>query len=1011
MPSVWQRSGGSCAARSQARRAPSRSPSYAQPVALLEPELSDLEPVPDLFGEPARLAVVAGGRRQVAAAQREARALVQRDEQARPVLLRAGALLELRDFRRRGNEGAAVEPAARSGCSARSARGPRARRPPRPPPRRRALLAAPGLAGVVERRREVDREGRPLRRLVPGRPDRLLEAHERACVLAAIEQAARLLGEEPRLEPVVAGALDGRPERRIHGVLVLEVSGERVHLRPHQRRLDPLGQARCSGAVGLVEALEGAAAPALARQPDRLQAQRPRPSPRAARPGARPATPRRARDVRAVSPISTATSARRSLARRLVSASHAASLAMRSNRAFASSGRPPAISRSASSASSHGTEILAAVRGQPGGEREPGLGAQARSARDPAAGLLERGASTSRCEELFDAGAGIVRAIGQARGFAAPERRLLRSAPASGASPVASATKAREAGRGEGFASARERAMRRRRDRSGEPLVEPHRGGDRPGREPRARAATRPGRPAAGSLRRHRHDVDPLRQGQTRPRRSRAARARPTAPGRPRSRRAGGRERRSRPPRAGAGSPPRLPAAEERRPSADPGATDEPSTSKILGTDPASRARAFSQSVRARAVRSARSESPRQRCRAPDAAGRPSSGNVRKAPATQNSARRAAASCRRSWSRSVRTAGAVIRPPRSKSRTSRAASAAEGPPGRRGAPQPLGESARATGARCRRRAPSAPRSKSPASRTKPRDAKKAAAAAACRKSCAASARGTRPSAMRRPAAAPATRAARPRRARSRAPGRASRARAPRTRASARRLAAIGNRSGTPVASSVAMEPPGFCLCIVARRNGLTAGERLEVAKERGIGLRHAAGILDEQTRAGAARAARRPWRCGDPGTSGAGSTAPPGPVAGPTTMRASSVDGRPGRRPRRRARRAPRGGRSPSAAGARRPENTALSRREGRERGERGNRVGKIRRPRPRRGARGAARGRGRHSVRTVHEAHAHPLEHGQRAASASAEGQRRPASVTSPPAMPTAAASGTADE
>jgi hypothetical protein len=82
------------------------------------------------------------------------------------------------------------------------------------------------------------------------------------------------------------------------------------------------------------------------------------------------------------------------------------------------------------------------------------------------------------------------------------------------------------------------------------------------------------------------------------------------------------------------------------RPSAEAGATGEPSTSKTLGADPSSRARAFSQSVLARAVRSDRSESPRQRCLAPDAAGRPSSGNVRKAAATQKSARRAAASCR-----------------------------------------------------------------------------------------------------------------------------------------------------------------------------------------------------------------------------------------------------------------------------------------------------------------------------------------------------------------------------
>ena len=61
--------------------------------------------------------------------------------------------------------------------------------------------------------------------------------------------------------------------------------------------------------------------------------------------------------------------------------------------------------------------------------------------------------------------------------------------------------------------------------------------------------------------------------------------------------------------------------------------------------------------------------------------------------------------------------------------------------------------------------------------------------------------------------------------------------------------------------------------------------------------------------------------------------------------------------------------------------------------------------------ARSAALGRGRHSVETVEETHAHFFEAGSAPASASAEGQRRPASVTSPPAMPAAAKSGTAEE
>ena len=200
---------------------------------------------------------------------------MERDEQPRPVLLRAGALLELRDLGRRGSEGAAIDPeldpvAARDpgevfapggGCG-RNGVG-------------QGRLAPVGLAGMVERRREVDGERRPLRGFVRGGPDRLLEANERLRIGAAVEQASRLLGEKPRLEPVVAGAEDRRSERGIHGVLGLEVAGERVDLGPHQRRLDALAEFQRPGSVRLVEPLEGAIAPAFAREPDRLQTQGP----------------------------------------------------------------------------------------------------------------------------------------------------------------------------------------------------------------------------------------------------------------------------------------------------------------------------------------------------------------------------------------------------------------------------------------------------------------------------------------------------------------------------------------------------------------------------------------------------------------------------------------------------------------------------------------------------------------------------------------------------------------
>ena len=391
----------------------------------------------------------------------------------------------------------------------------------------------------------------------------------------------------------------------------------------------------------------------------------------------------------------------------------------------------------------------------------------------------------------------------------------------SGACPVASATKAAKPG-----AASTSRARTTAPRRSSETSRANH-------SQKRTEAATVP--PGTQSARRH--SSGPAGAGSwpgtvttsTRSARDRRAASKPRRESS--SHRSGStaiQTRRPGAPRAASSRRRRLASAAPRgvgtRLSAEAGATAEPSTSKIRGSDPPSRARAFSHRVRARTERSARSESPRHRCRAPEAAGSPSSGNARKAPATQNSARRADAS--RAWScaSSARTAGVVMRPPRSKSRCSRAASAGAGPPGSAGPPTVVGVRAshsRAVPAQRSQRASS----KSLASRTNPRDAKNAAAAAACRKTCIASERGTRPSAMRRPAATSRhTSSSSPSRPKSRAG--ASVACSSSTKASQRsRLAAIRNRSGTPVASSVAMEPPGLCLCIVARRDREQATEK------------------------------------------------------------------------------------------------------------------------------------------------------------------------------------------
>jgi hypothetical protein len=302
------------------------------------------------------------------------------------------------------------------------------------------------------------------------------------------------------------------------------------------------------------------------------------------------------------------------------------------------------------------------------------------------------------------------------RRLADRQRRIARCVSDESAKP----------GRGQDLPHAPDRAARISPRAFREPLAEPHGGRDRPARNPQRPA------PAVRAVR-----CSPSGTATTSKRSARARRAASKPRRESESHRSGATAihagRRPGPARAASSRKRRLASVTPRgggsRPRADPGVTGEPTISKIRGSNPRSRARAFSDIARPQAERTAGSERPRQRCRAPAAAGRPSSGNVRKAPATQNSARRAAASAAWSCCRSDRTAGDVMRPPRSKSLFSNTANASAGLPGFEGKPTATGVAGsqnRAVPEQSSHRASA----KSPGTRTNPHAAKKAAAEAA-----------------------------------------------------------------------------------------------------------------------------------------------------------------------------------------------------------------------------------------------------------------------------------------
>ncbi len=220
-------------------------PAVNAAVALLEPELADLEPVGGLLAQPPGLGIVARGIGEEPAPQRQPAPVMQGHEQARRVPVRAGAPGQRLDldarFLPRGAIDEQLDPVSTGdadeifasrgggGLEGTAERG-------------FAFVRAPR---VVQRDREVEREGRALCGIRRGRSDRLLETHDGPSVLPPVEQAPGLLREEPCGEPVVRGAEGGRPDGVVNGRLLLETSGESEHARPRERGLDGLlgGQA------------------------------------------------------------------------------------------------------------------------------------------------------------------------------------------------------------------------------------------------------------------------------------------------------------------------------------------------------------------------------------------------------------------------------------------------------------------------------------------------------------------------------------------------------------------------------------------------------------------------------------------------------------------------------------------------------------------------------------------------------------------------------------------------
>ncbi len=139
------------------------------------------------------------------------------------------------------------------------------------------LPASRGAAGVVERRREIDRDPGALARIVAQDGERLLEARGRLPEAPAVGETQRLLRDEPRGERIVAGGERRAAPALVDRRLLLEPPLERERTRARERVVDPrrLGHpGREDQPVRLVETRVRPGAIAVAREPGGLEPQR-----------------------------------------------------------------------------------------------------------------------------------------------------------------------------------------------------------------------------------------------------------------------------------------------------------------------------------------------------------------------------------------------------------------------------------------------------------------------------------------------------------------------------------------------------------------------------------------------------------------------------------------------------------------------------------------------------------------------------------------------------------------
>ncbi len=121
--------------------------------------------------------------------------------------------------------------------------------------------------GVVQRGGKIEGQRRALRGIRRRSRHRFLETDDRTRVLAAVEQAARLLGKESRGEPVVLRAESDRTNGLVDGGLLLEAARQREHPRSGQRRLHGVFDGEGSPEpLGLVQKSERAVHATLTRE-------------------------------------------------------------------------------------------------------------------------------------------------------------------------------------------------------------------------------------------------------------------------------------------------------------------------------------------------------------------------------------------------------------------------------------------------------------------------------------------------------------------------------------------------------------------------------------------------------------------------------------------------------------------------------------------------------------------------------------------------------------------------